>query len=156
MRVVSRVCESCRRELPARVSQVSCSVTVGLIVSLRVAFLDLSRSRLCCQFHVCSVIEQFCVRVSFMTKRHGRSQSREFVTTLLSNKRVKWTRGGGGKWHYNESADTFTKAWKTSYPAIWVDPETGWAYNVVWYLYDLIWTDDDVLEVWSWYYVVAS
>ena len=86
-----------------------------------------------------------------MTKRHGRSQSREFVTTLLSNKRVKWTRGGGGKWHYNEKEETFTKAWKTSYPAIWVDPETGWAYNVVWYLYDLIWTDDDVLEVWSWY-----
>ena len=81
-----------------------------------------------------------------MAKRNAKSE-------LTPNKRVKWSQGSGGKWHYSEDTMTYTKVWTSWYYGIWVDPSSGWAHNVVWYLDDLIWDDDgDVWEAWQWDY----
>ena len=71
---------------------------------------------------------------------------------VIPSKRVKWSHGSGGKWHYSEESETYTKVWKSWYNGVWVD-SSGWAHNVVWYLAELIWAEDgDVWDNWQWDY----
>ena len=72
-----------------------------------------------------------------------------------SFKKVKWSKGSGGKWHYCEESNFYIKVWDTSYYSVWMDSD-GWAYNVVWFLSDLKWEPDGtVWEVWDWEYVYS-
>ena len=70
-----------------------------------------------------------------------------------SFKKVKWSKGSGGKWHYCDTSNIYIKVWDTSYYCVWMDSD-GWAYSVVWFLSDLKWEPDGtVWEVWDWDYV---
>ena len=77
------------------------------------------------------------------------------LTDTTAYKKVKWSKGSGGKWHYCDSSDIYIKVWETSYYSVWMDPD-GWAHNVVWFLSDLKWENDGtVWEAWDWDYVLG-
>ena len=70
-----------------------------------------------------------------------------------SNKKMKWSKGSGGIWHYCELSNTYIKVLETSYYGAWLDSE-GWAHDVIWFLSELKWLPDGtVWEYWDWDYV---
>ena len=65
---------------------------------------------------------------------------------------MKWSQGSGGKWHYCDESETYTKVWKSWYHGVWMDSE-GWTHNVIWFLSELTWEPDgNVWEFWDWDY----